>query len=113
VIDTHRGFYVTNSQDFSLSERLPWPFLPAVPLRFQHQERQRSTSLYKSAGIAGCTAVGNIHLTKVEDGVIDLHETRFRNAVVGLGGNSALVTVGALIAPQEGIAHRCPSVRGT
>jgi hypothetical protein len=67
----------------------------------------------KSADVAGCTAVGNIHLTKVEDGVVDLHETRFRNAVVGLGGNSALVTVGALIAPQEGIAYRCPPLNGT
>jgi hypothetical protein len=62
----------------------------------------------KSADVAGCTAVGNIHVAKPEDGVVDLHETRFRNEVIGLGGNVALVTVGALIAPEEGIAYRCP-----
>jgi hypothetical protein len=62
----------------------------------------------KSGDVAGCTAVGNIHLAKAEDGVVDLHETRFRNEAVGLGGNVALVTVGALIAPEEGIAYRCP-----
>jgi hypothetical protein len=62
----------------------------------------------KSSDVTGCTAVGNIHLAKPQDGVVDLHETRFRNEAVGLGGNVAFVTVGALIAPEEGIAYRCP-----
>jgi len=53
--------------------------------------------------VANCKPVGNIHLTDAPDG------NEFRNQVVGLGGNAAIVTDGAL--PNvlwSGVAYRCP-----
>ena len=62
-----------------------------------------------AADVAGCTAVGNIHVPRT-DGVVDVRNagTQFRNAVVGLGGNAGFVTDGGLNFPADGIAYRCP-----
>jgi hypothetical protein len=61
------------------------------------------------ADVASCTAVGNIRPAGGE-GVseVDNAPIRFRNAVVGLGGNTGLVTEGLLGVPAAGIAYRCP-----
>jgi hypothetical protein len=60
--------------------------------------------------VAGCTAVGNIHVPRNNDGLVDGINagTQFRNAVVGLGGNAGFVTDGGLNIPADGIAYRCP-----
>jgi hypothetical protein len=49
--------------------------------------------------VAACTAVGNIKVA----GLADL-----RNQAVGLGGNTAFVTVNRPNGQIEGIAYRCP-----
>lgn len=63
-----------------------------------------------SADVAACTAAGNIKVPKNSNGLVDMAtaETEFRNQAVGLGANAALVTVGPLGVPVEGIAYRCP-----
>ena len=64
----------------------------------------------KPADVAGCTAVGNIHVPKTSSGTVDVIGaiTQFRNEVVGLGGTSGFVTSGSLSIPIEGVAYRCP-----
>jgi len=64
----------------------------------------------KAADVGGCTAVGNIHVPKNANGLVDAASagTQFRNEVVGLGGNAGFVTYGLLSAPVEGVAYRCP-----
>lgn len=65
---------------------------------------------HNSADVAACTAAGNIKVPKNSNGLVDMAtaETEFRNQAVGLGANAALVTVGPLGVPVEGIAYRCP-----
>jgi hypothetical protein len=65
---------------------------------------------HNSADVVACTAAGNIKVPRNANGVVDMAtaETEFRNQAVGLGGNAALVTVGAMGIPAEGIAYKCP-----
>ena len=63
-----------------------------------------------AADVANCTAVGNVkaYVNNVSPGVGD--EVKFRNQVVGYGGNAAFVTVyAAYETPAEGVAYRCPA----
>jgi len=63
-----------------------------------------------AADVAGCTAVGNIQVPKLSNGDdnLDFSGSEFRNLIVGLGGNTGLVTHSVLSAPEEGVAYRCP-----
>lgn len=63
-----------------------------------------------AADVAGCAPAGNIKVPRNSDGLVDIANaaTQFRNEAVGLGGNVALVTEGALGVPSAGIAYRCP-----
>jgi hypothetical protein len=60
--------------------------------------------------VANCSAVGNVRVPIETQGRIDIADadTRFRNQVIGLGGNTAFVTSSSLGIPVEGIAYRCP-----
>ena len=64
----------------------------------------------KAAEVAGCTAVGNVHVPKSANGLVDAASaaTQFRNEVLGLGGNAGFITYGPLSVPVEGVAYRCP-----
>ncbi len=64
-----------------------------------------------SADVAGCTPAGNIRVPTDDQGLVNgaIAEAQFRNLVVGLGGNTGLVTEGVLSIPVAGIAYRCPS----
>jgi hypothetical protein len=70
-----------------------------------------SVRITRVAGdVAGCTAVGNVkaHLGADDTGVGD--EVKFRNQVIGFGGNVGFVTVdGVYKTPAEGVAYRCPA----
>lgn len=59
--------------------------------------------------VASCKAVGNVLVPTTPEGNVDLAnaERQFRNQVVGLGGNTGLVTFGPLGAPSQGIAYHC------
>lgn len=60
--------------------------------------------------VVGCTAVGNIkaHIGAEDKNIGD--EVKFRNQVIGFGGNVGLVTVeGFHSTPAEGVAYRCPA----
>jgi hypothetical protein len=62
--------------------------------------------------VAGCTAVGNVkaHLGTDDKGPIVGDELKFRNQVIGFGGNVGFVTLdGAYTTPAEGVAYRCPA----
>ncbi len=62
--------------------------------------------------VAGCTAVGNViaHVGADDKDLGD--EVKFRNQVIGFGGNVGLVTVdGIYKTPAEGVAYRCPASR--
>ncbi|HET9329134.1 MAG TPA: hypothetical protein VFO23_01275 [Steroidobacteraceae bacterium] len=63
-----------------------------------------------ASDVAACTPAGNIRVPRNSDGLVDIAnaQTQFRNETVGLGGNVALVTEGALGVPAAGIAYRCP-----
>ena len=63
-----------------------------------------------TADVANCSAVGNVRVAIETQGQIDFADadTRFRNQVVGFGGNTAFVTSSSLGIPVEGIAYRCP-----
>ena len=54
--------------------------------------------------LASCSAVGTIRVKSRGSN----SRTEFRNAVVGFGGNIALVTNGPMWEPVEGVAYRCP-----
>jgi len=56
--------------------------------------------------VRNCTALGNI---KLPTGTLrpDI-QTEFRNQIVGLGGNTALLSKGSPLYPSEGVAYRCP-----
>ena len=61
--------------------------------------------------VAGCTAVGNViaHLGDDGKGPIVGDEVKFRNQVIGFGGNVGFVSLdGAYTTPAEGVAYRCP-----
>jgi hypothetical protein len=66
------------------------------------------------AEVANCTAVGNVN-AYAPNGVGD--EVKFRNQVVGYGGNVGFVTlngscgIGACQRAAEGVAYRCPANR--
>ncbi len=68
--------------------------------------------LTRAAGdVASCTAVGNVkaHLGTDENGPLVGDAVKFRNQVVGFGGNVGFVTLdGAYSSPAEGVAYRCP-----
>jgi hypothetical protein len=56
--------------------------------------------------VASCTAVGNV---KAQVGGVG-DEIKFRNQVIGFGGNVGFVTLdGAYKTPAEGVAYRCPA----
>jgi hypothetical protein len=63
-----------------------------------------------AADVANCTAVGNVK-AYAPNGVGD--EVKFRNQVVGYGGNVGFVTIngacgiGACQTAAEGVAYRC------
>jgi hypothetical protein len=62
--------------------------------------------------VAGCTAVGNVqaHLGADGKGPVVGDEVKFRNQVIGFGGNVGFVSLdGAYTTPAEGVAYRCPS----
>jgi hypothetical protein len=60
--------------------------------------------------VAGCTAVGNVKAHLGTDGPIVGDEVKFRNQVIGFGGNVGFVTLdGAYKSPAEGVAYRCPA----
>ena len=54
------------------------------------------------ADIASCKPVGNVHPPDVV-----LTPEEFRNEVVGLGGNAAMVTFGSVPYPISGVAYLC------
>jgi hypothetical protein len=59
--------------------------------------------------VANCTAVGNVKAHLSEQGPIVGDEAKFRNQVIGFGGNTGFVTLdGAYGTPAEGVAYRCP-----
>jgi hypothetical protein len=61
--------------------------------------------------VAGCTAVGNVkaYLGTGEKVMVG-DEVKFRNQVIGFGGNVGFVTLdGAYTTPAEGVAYRCPA----
>jgi len=64
----------------------------------------------KAADVGMCKALGNIQVPKNDNGLVDggSAQNQFRNQVVGLGGNVALVTEGFLSIPIVGIAYHCP-----
>jgi hypothetical protein len=63
-----------------------------------------------AADVANCTAVGNVKASTGENGPVVGDEVKFRNQVIGFGGNRGFVTVdGAYGSPAEGVAYRCPS----
>lgn len=64
----------------------------------------------KPADVTLCKALGNIQVPRNEQGLVDgaSAQNQFRNQVVGLGGNVALVTEGFLSIPVAGIAYHCP-----
>jgi hypothetical protein len=53
--------------------------------------------------VAACNAVGNIKVAKDGQGLTEL-----RNQAVGLGGNTAFVTVNRPNGQIDGVAYRCP-----
>jgi hypothetical protein len=60
--------------------------------------------------VANCTAVGNVKAHLGEQGPIVGDEAKFRNQVIGFGGNTGFVTLnGAYGSPAEGVAYRCPA----
>jgi hypothetical protein len=60
--------------------------------------------------VANCTAVGNVKAHVSEQGPPLGDEAKFRNQVIGFGGNTGFVTLdGAYGSPAEGVAYRCPA----
>lgn len=71
-------------------------------------DKLRVTS--NAADVASCAPVGNIRVSKNDQGLVDAATapTEFRNQAVGFGANAALVTMSGFGIPVEGIAYRCP-----
>jgi hypothetical protein len=63
-----------------------------------------------ASDVAKCSAVGNVRVPIESQGQLDIADadTRFRNQVIGLGGNTAFVTSSSLGIPVQGVAYRCP-----
>lgn len=63
----------------------------------------------RPSDVATCRVVGNIKVPTGEGspGGATLARIEFRNQAVGLGGNTALVTVSYLGAPLQGTAYHC------
>jgi hypothetical protein len=63
-----------------------------------------------AADVATCRAVGNVRVPIESQGQVDIADadTRFRNQVLGFGGDTAFVTSSSLGIPVQGIAYRCP-----
>jgi hypothetical protein len=63
-----------------------------------------------ASDVSSCKAVGNVNVPRDSKGEVDIANasTEFRNQVVGLGGNTGLVTSAALGVPSEGVAYVCP-----
>jgi hypothetical protein len=62
-----------------------------------------------AADVAACTPVGNVK-AHYDTGPVVGDEVKFRNKVIGFGGNVGLVTLeGAYSTPAEGVAYRCPT----
>jgi hypothetical protein len=57
--------------------------------------------------IANCKPSGNVNVVLGEVYAHNL-QGAFRNRVVGLGGNAAMVTYGSLKFPEQGVAYQCP-----
>ena len=60
--------------------------------------------------VSACTAVGNIKVPAAAQN----KDTQFRKQAVGLGADTALVTVSIFgdATPVDGIAYRCPNASG-
>ncbi len=54
--------------------------------------------------VSGCTAVGDIKVP----GRAANKDIQFRNQALGLGADTALITVFGDATPVDGIAYRCP-----
>jgi hypothetical protein len=76
----------------------------ATPTAVPGADKVRMTD--NPSDVAKCTALGNIKLPTATLSV-DI-PIEFRNKVIGLGGNTALLTKGAPLYPAEGVAYRCP-----
>lgn len=63
-----------------------------------------------ASAVVTCTAVGNIREQVDVNRQTDTANASavFRNRVVALGGNTALVTDGSVRVPVQGVAYRCP-----
>lgn len=60
--------------------------------------------------VANCTAVGNVKAPLVAGDSSVGDEMKFRNQVIGFGGNVGFVTLdGVYKSPLEGVAYRCPA----
>jgi hypothetical protein len=67
---------------------------------------------HNAADVGGCTPLGNIQLSQADLG--DSPDVVFRNRVVGLGGNTGLITKSDIAGDLlEGIAYRCPAQGAT
>ncbi|HEX2586554.1 MAG TPA: hypothetical protein VHL14_15630 [Steroidobacteraceae bacterium] len=60
--------------------------------------------------VANCAVLGNIKVPLNSDGqsAVTNPDVEFKNQAMGLGGNTAFVTLGTLDFPKTGIAYRCP-----
>jgi len=60
--------------------------------------------------VVNCKAVGDVRVPIEIQGQVDIADAdaRFRNQVIGFGGNTAFVTSSSLGIPVQGIAYRCP-----
>ena len=63
-----------------------------------------------ASDVVACTAIGDIRIPVDVNRQVDLANasTLFRNRVIALGGNAALVTDGPVGIPVGGVAYRCP-----
>lgn len=62
------------------------------------------------SSLAACTALGKIEVPGVAEGQVNGSNAgvEFRNQIVAVGGNAALVTDAPYGVPIGGIAYRCP-----
>ncbi|HEY0801218.1 MAG TPA: hypothetical protein VGD54_10265, partial [Steroidobacteraceae bacterium] len=62
-----------------------------------------------AADVTNCTAVGNVKAYINNNNSVG-DEVKFRNQVIGYGGNAGFVTIdGTYRTPAEGVAYRCPT----
>jgi hypothetical protein len=60
----------------------------------------------KATDVTTCKVVGNVKRPP-DSSSLD-SEASIRNQVVGLGGNTALITQEDISGPQQGVAYQCP-----